>query len=198
MPRLSSEGGVEEKKEDEPPSPRMLRTVTDSESTDDEERGFRAQMEAFAQGLLGSCGSALEAASFFVQERGCRWPMPDERNPCNPNMAMDRRKTAKPPLSIADELRRLAMAEGRDISAPLPRERADIPRFLGEEAVYSFEDDNISAISQHTLEEIARRGILHPMHRKQSAGAKEPPVLVRTSSSSSKSRRRNRETKSPS
>ena len=197
MRRISNEGGVEEKKEDGALSPHSMHEKAETDSTDEEESGFRAQMEAFAKGVFGSCGNAIEAATFFVQEKGCRWPVPADKNPCNPSMPKGR-GNGRQPLSVAEELRKLAMAEGRDISAPLPRERPDIPRFLGEEAVYSFEDDNISAISQHTLEEMARRGIIHPMCRKPSNGSLEPPAPVRTNSSSSRSRRRSRETKCPS
>lgn len=74
------------------------------------------------------------------------------------------------PLSIAEELRQLAIAEGQNPNAPLhqpqqPRS-TDIPRFLGEDAVHSIDDDNISAISQHTLEEMTRRGqhVHHHVH----------------------------------
>jgi hypothetical protein len=69
------------------------------------------------------------------------------------------------PLSIAEELRQIAIAEGRDpFAVPLQPRSADIPRFLGEDAVHSIDDDNISAISQHTLEDMARRGHVHHVH----------------------------------
>mmetsp|Transcript_18895 Transcript_18895/g.39147 ORF Transcript_18895/g.39147 Transcript_18895/m.39147 type:complete len:324 (-) Transcript_18895:271-1242(-) len=114
-----------------------------------------------------------------------------------------------PPLSIADELRQLAAKAGMPMMAP---PRGNVPKFLGEDAIDSFEDDNISAISQHTLEEMARRnknsdarmpGLLHPLcqpqHRlsKTSASAssghasssedleEDPPSPTRTGSSSS-------------
>ena len=56
--------------------------------------------------------------------------------------------------------------------------RADIPRFLGEEAVYSFDDDNISAISQHTLEEMTRHGIKHPVRRKLSSESSQSTLSL--------------------
>jgi hypothetical protein len=46
--------------------------------------------------------------------------------------------------------------------APVYNYRPDIPRYLAEQAVNSFEeDDNISAISQHTIDELTRQGIRH-------------------------------------
>ena len=60
-----------------------------------------------------------------------------------------------PALSIAEELRQLALQQQAPQIHPEFAAPRDIPKFLGEEA--GFDDDNISAISQHTLEEMARR-----------------------------------------
>jgi hypothetical protein len=189
MLKPSSEGGVEEMKESEPLTLRNRSSRETSDQESEEERGFHAQMGAFIKAVFGSCGSVLEAATFFVQEHSCRW----NNAPVSPTGASPR--DAKPALSIVEELQKLAMAEGRDMSAPLPRGRVDIPRFLGEDAVYSFDDDNISAISQHTLEEIASKGIPHPRWRrkKTTKSSEAPPSPIPTtsaSSSSSESRRR--------
>jgi len=188
MLRPSNEGGVEEKKEDtEQLSPKTLKRRSSSqesgEKEEEEETGFRALLESFAQSIFGSCGSAIEAASFFVQGQGCRWPVGRE----NPT----RERPTRPPLSIAEELKRLAMQEGEAVQRGY--RAADIPKFLGEDAVYSFEDDNISAISQNTLEEMSRNGIVHPMCRRHSQhSVGRPPSPTRTTSSSTNSSKERR------
>jgi hypothetical protein len=191
-------GGVEERKEDDyeydqsAPHPNLLgagspkvKSAIDRED-DDARSGFSASVESIAKAILGGCGQVVEAVSLLVQGE-CRWP----------SRAQD--KGAKPALSIADELKKLALKEGRPFpTQPVSSERTkDIPKFLGEDAVYSFEDDNISAISQHTLEEmVARNGVLHPICRKPSANSLHtPPSPTRTTSlstSSSDKRRRSR------
>lgn len=168
-------GGVEEKKEDEAISPLSLRNrpsnSTSPDDIDDEQvSGFQAQLHSMAKAILGSCGSALEAASLWMQNHGCRWPGTTQ-DPAAADMA--------PPLSIAEELRKLAMQTGAPFA--VGTRRTDIPKFLGEDAVYSFEDDNISAISQHTLEEMAQHG-MHPRQRRR------PPSPTRTISQSSSSK----------
>ena len=159
--------GVEEKKEedaaegtDQPISPRK----SQSQENDEQERrhGFQAQVQNLASVVFGSCGTAIEAASMFVQGQACDQWQKDEPANNSPNGIP--RKHEPPPLSIADELRKLAAMEGRPFP-PVPPSgprAADIPKYLGEDAVRSFEDDNISAISQHTLEEMAKNGIVHP------------------------------------
>ena len=173
-----TQGGVEEEKEECEFDPEQLKresTETDHANVGDE-KGFRAQLEEFSRLFLGSCGSVLEALSFNLRDRGCRWN--EEQVPQN-------KEPVRPALSIADELKRLAAQEG-----PVVRRRApDIPRFLGEDAVYSFEDDNVSAISQHTLEEMARKGFVHPMCRSNgSHGSNRTPSPGRTRSSTSSSK----------
>ena len=191
MIRPGSEGGVEEMKEDaEQLSPKALKRRSSSqetgekESTAEEEKGFRALLESFAQSVFGSCGKVIEAASFFVEGDGCRWP--SGRN------TSSRERQTRPPLSIAEELKKLARQEGNVVQRG--HRASDIPKFLGEDAVYSFEDDNISAISQNTLEEMARNGIVHPMCRRQSQNSVgRPPSPTRTTSystSSSKERQK--------
>lgn len=179
-------GGVEEKKEESEDSPKSLRNPQSSEILDDDDdeqkHGFQARLQTFASSILGSCGSAIEAAACFVQHQTCKWPMQataeHEFPPGQP---------AKPPLSIADELRRLAAMEGRPF--PVGTRRADIPKFLGEDAVYDWEDDNISAISQHTLEEMARHGVIHPTYRRRPSNLEAqntpPSPAVSTSGSGS-------------
>jgi hypothetical protein len=154
--------GVEEKKEDDleldllPLSPR----ISQSQENEEEERkhGFQAQVENFAKIIFGSCGQAMEAASTFVEGKAC---IPRPWQPQGGNLSP--RQPQPEALSIADELRKLAAQEGRRFELPIQPRAADIPKFLGEEAVQSFEDDNISAISQHTLEDMARNGIIHPV-----------------------------------
>ena len=156
--------GVEEKKEDddvvEQAAPPLTPRISKSEENAEEERehGFQAQLEKIVRAIFGTCGSALEAASIFVQRQTC-----EQWNSATGNG--NRAQHEKPPLSIAEELRKLAKKEGRPFPEPPvtgPR-AADIPKFLGEDAVHSFEDDNISAISQHTLEEmVSHNGVLHP------------------------------------
>lgn len=166
--RARSEGGVEEKKEEEPLSPENTIPVKsadceapENDSYDEQKDGFQAQVKQFSKAVLGSCGYAL---SFLVPGDGCSW-----LRPTTPQTALrtsPRNAPSKAPLSIADELRALAAKEGRVFGGGM--RRTDIPRFLGEEAVYSFEDDNISAISQNTLEEMAKHGIKRPVRRRHS------------------------------
>lgn len=166
----SSDGGVEEKKDDEPilaPTDQQSpMPAGDNDPYNEQTDGFQAQVQNLANTILGSCGNAL---SFLVpSDGGCRWPGTNE-----PARAVPHPAAAKAPLSIADELRNLAAKEGRVFGGGM--RRADIPRFLGEEAVYSFEDDNISAISQHTLEEMTKHGIRHPVRRKSSESSHNTP-----------------------
>lgn len=193
-------GGVEEEKEegDNFSPEQLLRNNKDSsqqEAAKDkadvgDEKGFRAQLEEFSRFFLGSCSNVIDAARFL----GCRWP----NHEAHPGGVSPAAKTGdhhaipdRPQLSIAEELRRLAAQEG-----PVFRPRAaDIPRFLGEDAVYSFEDDNVSAISQHTLEEMARKGKVsgnhhhhHPMCRSSSNISHRTPSPGRTRSSTSSSK----------
>lgn len=176
-------GGVEEKKEDftDMVSPKSLRnrTQTSEVAEDDAEDTSGSQWYAFARALLGSCSNVIEAAGW------CRWPsdnVPAHQQPPEP---------AAPPLSVADELRRLAAMEGRPFQPAM--RSTDIPKFLGEDAVYSFEDDNISALSQHTLEEMAHLGKVHRTYRRrESDRSGSPPSPTQTtsySSSSSKDRK---------
>jgi hypothetical protein len=209
MNQKRRKGGVEERKEDDydqsapPPVPNLLSSGSPNvkppadakeRQNDDAQSGFGASVESFAKAIFGTCGQAVEAASYMAQGQ-CRWPG---------NQSPTRDKGAKPALSIADELRKLAQKEGRPFpTPPVSYERtADIPKFLGEDAVYSFEDDNISAISQHTLEEmVSRNGVLHPMCRKPSSNSLHtPPSPTRTTSlstsSSDKRRRRQKDERS--
>jgi hypothetical protein len=192
-------GGVEEKKEDtmDNLSPSMM--LRNRQSSDDhvqnqqadeidEEQtyGFHARLQRIANAIFGSCGQLIEAASCFVSQQGCRWPM---ESPVNQQSAQGAaQKHHRPPLSIAEELRKLAQEDGnRNFFQPLQGfRRTDIPKFLGEEAVYSFDDDNISAISQHTLEEMARNGVVqaHYPGRKKSSNP-SPPSPTETNSSDS-------------
>jgi hypothetical protein len=213
---VAYDGGVEEKKEEplSPPSYRPQRipkrfsgeeepTMNTSTSTDD--RSVRSHWERLSRFFTGSCGNALEAASLFVQGQSCRWPgdlfgnsgnNANANNNGNNNNNMDNRSDGKPQLSIAEELRLLAIKEGRYPGEPLQTERrGDIPRFLGEDAVYSFEDDDVSALSQHTLEEMARNGVVHPLCRRQHSvnSQSTPPTpskLLSTSTSSDRDKPR--------
>ena len=126
-------------------------------SEKDEPASFAAWIESFFSNILGSCGNAwmYMQESCGVQNQQSNMPRP-----------------TKPPLSITDELRKLAAKEGRVFGGGM--RRADIPRFLGEEAVYSFEDDNISAISQNTLEELTKHGI--NFRKQQSVESDGSPV----------------------
>lgn len=191
---MVDEGGVEEKKEDfaseNPLSPKSLRNKQSSaEQEEDEEQthGFQAQWHAFTSTLFGTCGVAIEAASNFMQQQGCRWPL----HMSSGNAPND---GGPPPLSIAEELRKLAMRDGR--ARPHGTRSADIPKFLGEEHVYSFEDDNISALSQNTLEEMAKRNGTHHRRRtgammtrpsRSQSNDEMPPSPMRTKSSSTES-----------
>lgn len=141
------------------------------------------RLHSLAKSVLCSCGQALS----FVGD-GCRWPA--EKGPVVPGRPPESLHGAgRPHLSITNELRALAAKEGRVFGGGM--RRADIPRFLGEDAVYSFEDDNISAISQNTLEELSKHGIKYPIRRKissvdsEEAAAAEPPSPTRTFSASS-------------
>jgi len=190
-------GGVEEKKEDNmehevlSPDNRTAPQSTETFDEDDEQvHGIQAQLQRFAKTVFGSCGGVLEAATHFVQNQCVRNPPDPQQAPIQP---MDYR----PALSIAEELRLLAEKEGRPF--PQPPRRGDIPKFLGEDAVYSFEDDNISAISQNTLEEMARNG--QRAARQQAYYRKmnneiitnPPPSPVRTQSLSSNSSKERKE-----
>lgn len=170
MQNLRQEG-VEEKKDDteelvHPLSPRATQSQDNDE--DEQKHGFQAQMKNFARAIFGSCGTAMEAASVFVGGDGCspRWPA------ARPSSQQENHLPTipqPPPLSIADELRQLAAKEGRPFPPQPYHPRTEgIPKFLGEEAVNSFEEDDISAISQHTLEEmIARDGMSVPERMRQ-------------------------------
>lgn len=139
--------GVEEKKEDtsEHPLYRSDQQPKSEEYVEEERKSsFKAQMEQLANCMFGACG---EVASIF--SGGQLSNREKHHNKVNDE------PPPPPPLSIADELRKLAAQEGRIWGGPRAE---DIPRFLGEEAVNSFDDDNISQISQHTLEELMRSG----------------------------------------
>jgi len=129
---------------------------TPAQQQEPKEEGFSEQLESFARMVFGSCGSAIETASYFIQGQGFKWNNNNNNGMRGPNHCPA--GEAKPALSVVEELKKLARQEGR-FWGMTQRRPADIPRFLGEEAVYSFEDDNISALSQHTLEEMARKGI---------------------------------------
>jgi hypothetical protein len=166
---MSNEGGVEEKKEDEPeilfpkanthlqsPLSDGAAAAGDHNDTVEETEGcFQSQVQNFATTVLSSCGNAL---SFLG------WPGTSTQH---------RGAVPRAPLSITEELRKLAAKEGRVFGGGM--RRADIPRFLGEEGVYSFEDDNISAISQNTIEEMAKHGIKYPVRRKSSESSQNTP-----------------------
>jgi hypothetical protein len=170
------DGGVEEKKDDDVDQHQqddLLPEHSESRSDEKDEQttGIQAQLQNLAKALLGGCGMAIEAVSFFVQD--CRWPghhnnntthnhhntndplgvyarnlFQDHSIPSRHHTPFLQPRPPPQPLSIAKELQKLA--------TPRPNLRStDIPKFLGEEAVYSFEDDNISCLSQHTLEEMA-------------------------------------------
>ena len=184
LPRIRSEG-VEETKEGEPFSPKStqqrsvdqplqqpLAAEPEEPETREDECSFHRQVEEFTKTVLGSCG-ALFGWSILNANHPPPAPPQSHHGPIQ--------------LSIADELRKLAAKEGRVFGGGM--RRADIPRFLGEEAVYSFDDDNISAISQHTLEEMTRHGVKYPVRRKASGGSSEPgpPDPSRSSSASTAS-----------
>lgn len=191
-------GGVEEEKEEaEFRADNYLRQdSTDTAGTATgvgDERGFRAQLEEFSKFFLGSCGNAWEAASSVIRDKTCRWHGNHNGSPIARQQQLHQQDVVvppPPPLSIADELKRLAAQQPQVV----PRRAADIPRFLGEDAVYSFEDDNVSAISQHTLEEMARRNtgpdprfdprLLHPLCKQESDSSPNPPGRTRSSTSS--------------
>lgn len=140
------------------------------------------RLHSLARAVLCSCGQALS----FLGD-GCRWNT-ERGGPVGPGRPPESVHGARPHLSITNELRELAAKEGRVFGGGM--RRADIPRFLGEDAVYSFEDDNISAISQNTLEELSKHGISYPIRRKISsadsdAAAAGPPSPTRTFSASS-------------
>jgi hypothetical protein len=179
LAHAASDGGVEEKKDEEAlilspsslqpqigqprpssflPTPNEEVVEAPSEAAN---AGFQDHIEKFAKSIFETCGTAV---SFLLRggEDGCQWPVGGDPHRLRRKSAAP----AKPPLSITEELRKLAEAEGRVFGGGM--RRADIPRFLGEEAVYSFDDDNISAISQHTLEEMTKHGIKHPVRRKPS------------------------------
>lgn len=202
LAHAASDGGVEEKKDEEIMilSPSSLQPQTgqqrpssflptredalETSQTETVNEGIQDHIGNFAKSIFETCGTAV---SFLWRggEDGCHWPGRSDR--------VRRRSAApaKPPLSITEELRKLAEAEGRVFGGGM--RRADIPRFLGEEAVYSFDDDNISAISQHTLEEMTKHGIKHPVRRKpsnestQSASSMQPaPMLTEKKSDESR------------
>ncbi|GAX20180.1 hypothetical protein FisN_12Hh025 [Fistulifera solaris] len=142
---LMERSGVEEKKEDATEQPLLQhnqQSKSDEKDEEEQKSGLQAQMESYAQCIFGSCG---EVASIFTGRRRNNRDIHDNNDGPPP----------PPPLSIADELRRLAAQNGQIWGGPRAQ---DIPRFLGEEAVHSFDDDNISQISQHTLEELMRNG----------------------------------------
>jgi hypothetical protein len=203
-------GGVEEKKEDtmDNLSPTSLLRNRQSSSDDpnqqapdevDDEQtyGFQARLQRLANAIFGSCGNLIEAASCFVSQQGCRWPLESPRN--QQSAQRGAQTPPRPPLSIAEELRKLAQSEGRrNFFQPLQGfRRTDIPKFLGEEAVYSFDDDNISAISQHTLEEMARHGVVQAHYARRKQPSDPSPVEANSNESSSKARENQREQQHP-
>jgi hypothetical protein len=127
------------------------------------------RIQSLAKSVLCSCGHAL---SFFTD--GCRWTADHQQQ--QQQQPAGRRPPeslhgapGRPNLSITNELRQLAAKEGRVFGGGM--RSADIPQHLGEDAVYSFDDDNISAISQNTLEELSRHGIRYPIRRKASSSS---------------------------
>lgn len=190
---LCDVGGVEEAKEDEPFSPLSLpnrntsivhHSVQDRQPSEEEDeerettKSLPQQIQQFARSLMVSCGLALS-----VMSDGCtKWP-PNHQDPVPAES-----HHGKAPLSIADELRKLAVKEGRVFGGGMRHK--DIPRFLAEDAVYSFEDDDVSAISQNTLEEMMRHGVRYPIRRKASSHSSneaQPPEPTRTFSASTDS-----------
>jgi len=205
-----SDGGVEEQKEEEPLSPTawdfshhyqhrrssIPRGGVHADPFDEQKDGFQAQVENLAKSVLGSCGQVLSCLVPTGDNNQCSWP---PRKGTNPRNAAPPQVPIPAPLSIAEDLRKLATKEGRVFGGGM--RRADIPRFLGEEAVYSFDDDNISAISQHTLEEMARHGIRYPIRRRPSsesiASSKNsdspPPRITACSTTTASSRERRKQ-----
>ena len=175
---LKYTGGVEEEKEEREFSPDRYKKESMESDPEDvgDEKGLRAQLEEISRIFFGSCGNLLESAFHFTRDKSCRWNGNGKAN-------LNHKEQVVQPLSIADELKRLAAQEGPVFRQP---RAADIPRFLAEDAVDSFEDDNVSAISQHTLEEMARKGFVHPMCRSHgSHGSHRTPSPGRTRSSTS-------------
>lgn len=139
--------------------------------------GAKAVFENLARSIFGSCGGVVEAASFLVQ-RGCaRSTMPNETD-------IQRNRQRMDPL---------ARFAGRYQS----KCESEVPSFLNGDSVnYSFDDnvtfdDNISALSAHTLEEMAKNGPVLMPHRgraDEDSPFYNPPSPARTDSSSNSSR----------
>jgi hypothetical protein len=143
------------------------------------------RIQSLAKSVLCSCGHALS----FLGD-GCRWNAEHQHH--QPAVGGGRPPESvyngggRPNLSITNELRQLAVKEGRVFGGGM--RSSDIPQHLGEDAVYSFDDDNISQISQNTLEDLTRHGIRYPIRRKVSSssgdGAPNHPPLPSLSASS--------------
>lgn len=141
----------------------------------DDDGGFRSQIENLARLLFGSCitGTCHHPAAAVSSKNGSGGfigePFFRSMNFCD--------DTSRAPLSVVDELRALALKKrpnsmqandvdsfvggGAQVAAaggvfiPNKRRKADVPKYLAEQAIAnSFDDDNISAISQHTLDDM--------------------------------------------
>lgn len=145
---------------------------------EDKDEGFRASLENIGRTVFGSCGNVMEAASFLVQSS---WYHKNKS-------AGSDRKTTRP----TDPLSTFA---GRYQSKSLnPKEEEGGASHLLRGQVCSVEeqtafDDNISALSAFTLEEMANRLMIStPSKCGEITSETDPPSPVRTNSSSSSSR----------
>ena len=149
---LHSEG-VEEKKEDDDDSVAAIarksfeieeRVSKANEIYEQEhEYDFEEQLQRSISDLFGLFGAAIEAVIVLAEGEACC---------CADEIGVGSRVKyghETPPLSIVEALRKTTRKrENRAM---------DIPMFLGEDSVRSIDDDNISAISQETLEEMEKR-----------------------------------------
>lgn len=166
---------------------------TNSGNTDNKNEtgeNFRASVESFFRAILGSCGGVLEAASFLVKNS---WKPSDE------NSTKDRRGTPRT-VEVSngrseshgfwvtdDRKRRSLFQNARANSSGFPQTQEIPPPFrVGEDGEHCLDisqnfDDNISALSAHTLEEMA----LHNGSFRAEHVAVPPPITPASSSSGS-------------
>ncbi len=165
---------------------------TNTDKGDKRETGesFRATVESFFRSILGSCGGVLEVASFFVKNT---WKPADE------STTKGRTGVSKPEdinvhsmgrhFWVSDDRRRRSLFQVTHVNNKGFQQSQELPPpfTVGEDGEHCLDishnfDDNISALSAHTLEEMA---LQNHSFRGEPMQMMPPPITPASSSSGS-------------
>jgi len=138
-PHRTRRAGVEEQKEEIVSLGSKEKETHNVSHFEEKQHGFQAQVDSVATLIMGSCGAALD----MVERQTCALRKSSEVTTM-PVAHSAIRAQQPQELSVMEDLKKLAVLEGNSI----PR-ATDIPKFLVEDAVHSFDaDDDVSALSQ--------------------------------------------------